>query len=141
MIKNLLFLACCVVVSVNITFADDSKPCSKKDEIYIERMAAKVTNWNQLHKLYKRYHQCDDGAIAEGFSESVSIILSQSWGQLGSLQLIIKKDASFETFVLNHLDETLPEERLQSIENLARNSCPGSARKLCDNILIKLKQI
>ena len=141
MIKILLFLACCVVVSVKVSFADASKPCSKKDEIYVERLAAKVTNWKELHKLYKRYHQCDDGAIAEGFSESVSIILSQSWGQLGSLQLIIQKDASFETFILNHLDETLPEERLQSIGNLARNSCPVSAIKLCDNILKRLKQI
>lgn len=141
MIKILLFLAFCVVVSAKVSFADASKPCSKKDEIYIERLAAKVTNWNQLHKLYKRYHQCDDGAIAEGFSESVSIILSQSWEQLGSLQRIIQKDASFETFILNHLDESLPEERLQSIENLARNSCPGSARKLCDNIIKRLKQI
>lgn len=138
---RILLLACCVVVPVNVSFADVSKTCSKRDEIHVERLAAKVTNWNQLHKLYKRYHQCDDGAIAEGFSESISIILSQSWGQLGSLQLIINKDTSFETFILNHLDETLPEERLQMIEKLARNSCPGSARKLCDNILKRLKQI
>ena len=141
MIKTLLFLACCVVVSAKVSFADASKPCSKKDEIDVERLAAKATSWNQLHKLYRRYHQCDDGAIGEGFSESVSIILSQSWGQLRSLQLIIQKDASFETFVLNHLDETLPEERLLSIENLARKSCPDSAKKLCDNIIKRLKQI
>lgn len=141
MIKILLFLACCLVVSANVSFADNSKPCSQKDAMYLERMAAKVTKWKQMHTLYKRYHQCDDGAIAEGFSESVSIMLSQSWEQIGSLQRIIQQDASFEAFVLNHLDETLPEERLQSIENLARNSCPRSAIKLCENVLKRLKQI
>lgn len=140
MSKYLLFTIICVVISVNISSADTSMICSKKDAIKAEELAAKATTWNQLHKLYKRYHQCDDGAIAEGFSESVSIILSQSWGQIKNLLPIIQKDARFETFVLYHLDETLPEERLQLIGNLATNSCPDSARNLCGKILRKLKQ-
>jgi len=140
MIKKLIFATIGVVISVNISFADTYMTCSKKDAIKAEELAAKATNWNQLYKLYKRYHQCDDGAIAEGFSESVSIILSQSWGQLKDLLPLIQKDARFETFVLNHLDETLPEERIELIGNLATNSCPDSARNLCDNILRRLKQ-
>ncbi len=138
--KRYFLLICCIVISANISFADAPKICCKKDEIKVEELAAKATNWKQLYKLYKRYHQCDDGGIAEGFSESVSLMLSQSWSQINNLLPIIQKDAKFEAFVLKHLDETVPEERLHSIENLATNSCPDSAKKLCGKILRRLKQ-
>lgn len=131
----------CIVITADIASADALYICSKKDAIKAEELSAKAVTWDQLHKLYKRYHQCDDGAIAEGFSESVTVILSQSWSQINKLQLLTKKDPGFEIFVLNHLDETVPEERLQLIDNFASNRCPDSAKSLCGKIFTKLRQL
>jgi hypothetical protein len=51
---------------------------------------------------------CDDGSIAEGFSESVTRLLADDWEALPALQSLTTMDASFQTFVLRHIDETAP---------------------------------
>jgi len=139
--KYLLLISWCILVSASLSFANALEPCSKEDEINSEQLAAKAETWDQLYNLYRRYKQCDDGAIAEGFSESVSVILSQSWGESRKLLSIIQNDVGFETFILKHLDETVPEDRLESIEKLAINNCPITAKKLCEKILKRLSYI
>ena len=143
MTKNFTFIMIFIVLLSNVSLANDGlKVCTKKDAINVEKLAAIAANWDQLYKLYRSYNQCDDGAIAEGFSESVSVLLSQSWHNLDKLINIIQNDANFEIFVLNHLDESIPEERLHTIANLAINKCSGKDNNiLCEKIRQRINEI
>ncbi len=42
-----------------------------------EEVAATAQSWRQLHEMLSRFAACDDGAIAEGFSESVTVLLAE----------------------------------------------------------------
>ena len=69
--------------------------------------------WKDLHYLYVKYVKragCDDGAIAEGWSYAVGHLLAYRWGELPELNRLAKADPDFLTFVLRHIDLTLPGE-------------------------------
>lgn len=115
-------------------FGEVSRVCTENEAGKAEVVAGKARNWDELYKSYKLYRHCDDGAIGEGFSESVTLILSESWSQIVRLKKLIQKDDGFEAFVLKHIDETVPEERLELLVKLAANKCPPSAKTLCKKI-------
>jgi len=53
--------------------------------------------------LYARYGQCDDGAIAEGFSDIADKLICRRWDRLDALFTL--NDADFFEFVVRHLEE------------------------------------
>jgi hypothetical protein len=81
------------------------------------------------------YRQCDDGAIGEGYSESVARILVDHWMTLPRLAQLARKDDEFRRFVLKHVDETLNHEDVESIRANAENVCPTRLRHLCDDLM------
>jgi len=121
------------------SWADAS--CSKDDALLAEQEAASLTEWRTVYGSYVKYHQCDDGSIAEGYSESVSMILADRWPQIDDLAKMIQKDKNFRPFVLRHLDESVPSGRLRIIESNARNQCPQKHRALCDLILRSIPRL
>jgi len=129
------------LLSSTLFSADTVESCSKKDAQKAEELADTAKSWDDLYRLYKRYHQCDDGAIAEGFSESVSILLSHSWEQIDKLNKIVVKDNKFKLFVLKHIDETVPQERLQEIAYLATNKCSSATKSLCEKIRKRVNEL
>jgi len=126
----------CILLGVFSTtaFSEPLNVCTKRDADKAEDVADKAKNWDELYKSYKLYRHCDDGAIGEGFSESVTTLLANSWSKITKLNKIVQKDKGFEVFVLKHIDETVPEERLGRIATLAANECPSSTKKLCGKI-------
>ena len=113
--------------------------CSQKESQEAESVVAIVKSWGQSHQQFQRYVNCDDGAIAEGFSESISILLAEHWGDISRLGEIIKSDSSFHKFVIKHIDETVPVERLIQISNNASKRCPRNLKKLCRDIEVASK--
>jgi CDP-glycerol glycerophosphotransferase (TagB/SpsB family) len=140
--KHIIVFTITLIVFLSIvTFVNaGSKSCTKQDAIESEKLAANAKNWAQLYRLYQRYHQCDDGAIAEGFSESISVILSEKWDQNDKLLRITQKDKKFEIFILKHIDETVPSDRIQTINKLASDSCSRSAKALCNGICKRINE-
>lgn len=131
-----------VMISSNVSCSANSlKICSSEDAKKAEELAGVATNWGDLYDLYRNYHQCDDGAIAEGFSESVTILLSRSWDQVDKLNYIVQKDNNFGLFVLKHIDETVPEGRIHEIADSATNRCASNAKILCAKILTRIKEL
>ena len=130
----ILFLSLLLILLATNTFAELSRVCTEYEAEKAEEVAGNVRSWEELYKSYKLYRHCDDGAIGEGFSESVTLILSKSWRQINKLKKIIQTDNAFETFVIKHIDETVPEERLELISKLAATRCPSSAKSLCEKI-------
>ena len=109
--------------------------CRNADSRRAEVQAENLRSWDGLYKSYRLYRQCDDGAIGEGYSESVARILVDHWMTLPRLAQLARKDDEFRRFVLKHVDETLNHEDVKSIRANAENVCPTRLRHLCDDLM------
>ncbi|HEY3299944.1 MAG TPA: hypothetical protein VGJ90_04150 [Methylophilaceae bacterium] len=134
-IKRFLTISTYISVLLSIPNAAlaDVHICSLQDAKVAESAATTAKTWVQLHKQFKLYAHCDDASIAEGFSESVSVLLTERWKSISQLGKLIKSDPDFGKFVIKHIDETVPEERLNQIAENAQ-SCPKSLKALCHDI-------
>lgn len=113
----------------------DRKQCSRDEVIQAEQEAASLNTWSTAYSWYKKFRQCDDGSISEGYSESVARLLTNHWAKIGELNALAKSDPGFTVFVMGHLGDTLTKEDAKAISENARLSCPPDARSLCNLIL------
>jgi hypothetical protein len=93
-----------------------------------------LRTWNALYKSFESYKQCDDGAIAEGYSEAVARILVDHWNSLPDLGRMQNKDSEFRSFVLKHIDATLDNTDVHKIRKNASVRCPEGLGKLCRDV-------
>jgi hypothetical protein len=96
--------------------------------------AVTLRSWDALYKSYKSYRHCDDGAIGEGYSESVARILVDHWSTLSRLAQLGNKDAEFRAFVVRHIDATLNMDDVEKIKTRAKAQCPNALRTLCSDL-------
>jgi hypothetical protein len=117
-------------------FASDApkKPCTKTEAMEADKEVDSLSDWDHVYRAYRKFSHCDDGGIAEGYSDAVGKLLANDWGQLNRLLALTKTSKGFQRFVIKHIDETLPSDTLQKISNNARSSCPEGAQRLCDLI-------
>lgn len=133
---TLILIATALVASV-ATGAE----CTRQEAIAAEETASTLRSWPEVHSAFTRFHHCDDGAIGEGFSESISVLVAEHWPQLSSLTKLTANNHSFRQFVLRHLDETVPADRWSVIEENATKHCPTNARSFCKAILSRSKEL
>jgi hypothetical protein len=93
-----------------------------------------LQTWDALYKSFKSYAHCDDGAVAEGYSESVARILVDHWSTLPRVAYLAKENVDFRRFVLKHVDASLDKDDLEKIKLKARAQCPNSLRVLCNDL-------
>lgn len=109
-------------------------PCTEAQGGRAEAEADGLRTWDALYKSYELYRSCDDGAIAEGYSESVARILVDHWNTLPRLADLGKKSSEFRQFVLKHIDATDDPSDLQRISQNAAKQCPTQLRTLCADL-------
>lgn len=101
-------------------------------------------SWADLHDQYVKFAKraaCDDGAIAEGFSDAVGNLLARGWKELPKLARLINADPDFLAFVVKHIDLTIPAVDLDHIRANAKSSCPGKHGRVCNRILHALARV
>ncbi|MGD0162043.1 MAG: hypothetical protein ABSB39_06190 [Candidatus Sulfotelmatobacter sp.] len=94
-----------------------------------------LRSWDALYKSYLTFGHCDDGAIGEGYSESVARILTDDWNTLPRFVQLAGKDAAFQAFVIRHLDATLNMDDVQNIKQDAMTHCPTGLRSTCIHLV------
>ena len=94
-------------------------------------------SWKQLHSSYLKFRNCDDGAIAEGYSESVVRLLADHWAELHELARVAESDPGFRKFVLKHIDATVNPDDLEKINKQAGAKCPTGLQALCGDLASK----
>jgi hypothetical protein len=99
-----------------------------------ENSAARLADWKQIYDAFERFSHCDDGAIAEGFTESVVHLLATHWETLPQVASLESKNAAFRTFVLRHINDTADTSELKRVARLARTRCPNGHGVLCSAI-------
>jgi hypothetical protein len=109
-------------------------PCTDAEGQRALNQADTLRSWDALYKSYRLYRACDDGAIAEGYSESVARILVDHWSTLPRLAYLARNNVKFRQFVLGHVDATLDMGDVQKIRTKAKTQCPRGLRDVCDNL-------
>jgi hypothetical protein len=106
-----------------------------------EAEAGNIKDWMSLYQSYQHFSNCDDGAIAEGYSYSISRLLVEEWKSIDSLDKLVCKDKDFEQFVLHHIDSTIPQHALQTIVENARLSCPSQLTYFCELVITRVASV
>ena len=102
-----------------------------------ERAEASVDNlktWQAVYESFKQYAGCDDGDIAEGYSDGVVKLLAYHWNDFASMQKFTSADPEFYDFVIKHIDATTDWDDLKALILHASHECPKNARTLCLDI-------
>ncbi|MDU5453321.1 hypothetical protein [Pseudescherichia vulneris] len=129
--KTVLFLIGTLLLSSH-ALADE---CTIKDVEAAEQAVDHLTSWQAMNDNFTRFHQCDEGSIAEGNSEAVIRLLVDKWEALPKLSVLTRQNTAFETWVLSHIDSTLDSGDLQTAVDLATSQCPASESALCQKIV------
>jgi len=128
-------------IALGLVFAANAAPleCTRDDAIRSETEASTLTTWQLVFQSYKRYQQCDDGAISEGYSNSVATLLADSWDHLNELTALSRAHPGFKKFVLRHVDELMGSDQSKKIAGHIRSNCPADAARLCEEIKKRLE--
>lgn len=93
-----------------------------------------LKTWNDLSQLFKKYRGCDDGALAEGYSEFVVRTLAGRWDTLEELKKLAAEDKAFEALVLKHIDASADPADIVTILRNVKEHCPADSVQLCSAI-------
>jgi len=107
------------------------KSCSREEAIRAETEASSLPDWNSLYKAFLRFGHCDDGAISEGYSETVGRLLANDWELFEKLRTLSLRDKRFEQFVIRHIDDTVPSDYLNKIIDNVNQHCSSDSKRLC----------
>jgi hypothetical protein len=124
---------------VSILFAvqagySQKRPCADAQGRRALDEAGALRSWDALYGSYRLYRQCDDGAIGEGYSESVARILVDHWNTLPHLAHLAEKDPGLRRFVMEHVDGTLNMDDAEKIRRNAKGQCPAGLRTFCNDL-------
>jgi len=130
-------LACSLaaaLASVAISVDAQHRTCSNEDVAVAEKAAIGLESWTAVYDAYRRYGQCDDGAVAEGFAGSVVKLLAVHWEQFEALHGLTLADPGFRQFVMNHVYATGPEASLRTVIRNTTQRCRSEAKPLCRDL-------
>jgi hypothetical protein len=113
--------------------ATTQKVCTETEIKEAQKEADQLSDWDSVYRSFKRFANCDEGGIAEAYSDSVGRLLARDWKHVDVL-VRLTSDPAFEDFVIRHIDETMSEDEAALVINNARLHCPHGARRLCRSI-------
>jgi hypothetical protein len=108
--------------------------CTREMELRSVHAADGIKDWQSLYKAFQAYAACDDGALAEGFSDRVEYLMTQRWRDVGKFAPL-KTDKGFTKFVSRHVDELTTFDGMRQIVTNARKHCPSGYRAFCRSVL------
>src|SRR5258708_5182227 len=105
--------------------------CTAGEARQAEQESSRLSTWKAIHQSHTRFSHCDDGAVAEGYSDSITKVLADGWNSVAALRTLWPEDPHFRDFVLRHIDETVPRGRLEGIAANAEQRCPRGSGQRC----------
>lgn len=108
------------------------KPCSPADASTAEKMVDRVVNWDQLYKAFKDYGHCDQGPVAEVYTDALLRCLVE-WKGVEGLANPMEKDPAYRDFVVRHL-KTASKADADAVYSRAKMSCPKGMDLFCTDV-------
>lgn len=129
--KTTMLILISSFVAIGLPSSAQKTACTQQQAIRAEGEIDSLRDWDGMHKFYQDFSKCDDGGLAEGYSDAVGNLLAHNWEHFDRLASLANADKGFQRFVLKHIDDTLPADTLQQIANNARSHCPSRSTALC----------
>jgi hypothetical protein len=135
--RIVLIIFLLLFVATSSSLASSEKLCTKEDAYQAESDTDHLKSWGDVYSSFKRYSHCnlDDGGVAEGYSDKISLLLANDWGNIAKLNKLCESDKKFEQFIYRHLDMTIPADTWEIMVNNATKKCPSGAKRICNMIL------
>jgi len=114
--------------------AQEKASCSKEMAREAEESIDRLHNWAEIYGSFKKFGGCDDGAIAEGYSDAVVRMLATDWNHLDELVKLSSTDRDFFVFVKRHINATADESEIETIVINSSKKCPESGLAVCSQI-------
>ncbi len=112
-----------------------AQECSREEAEAAENRVSTLNSWQSTYDTFQEFGHCDDGAIAEGFSDRIVHLLATQWDSFPQVHQLIVRDPSFQSFFLRHINSSADISELDSIVRNASQQCPESAELLCKQII------
>ena len=98
-------------------------------------LASAADGWSSLMRHQKAFGSCDDGALAEGYSDAVVALLARRWDQFDAFFRLSSRSPNFRQSAIRHIDPTASPDDLREVVRHAAK-CIGSdkAKHLCRDI-------
>lgn len=91
--------------------------------------------WRSLMKHQNAFVSCDDGALAEGYSEAVVTLLAHRWDQFSVFVTLANQHPAFRRWALRHIDASASDDDLKKVlRNAASCEDKANAGRLCGEI-------
>jgi len=127
------------IVAATAGISAGAKECTAREEYAALAVVEYLDSWKNVNLAYRHFQQCDDGAIAEGYSEAVARLLVDHWSRLPELGKLTANDSGFESFVLKRINATLDAKDLDKLHDLAKEKCPKGHRILCGKLTVRVE--
>ena len=124
-------LALAFLFSASIAFAQD-KACTPAEASSAEKAIDRVVGWDQLYKVYREFKHCDQGPVAESFTEALLRCLVE-WKKVEGLANTMAQDKEYNAWVVRHVRSATPEDR-KSVYARAKMSCPKGLDEFCSGL-------
>ena len=113
-----------------------AKECTQFEAYTAESLYPYLSSWKEMHMAFRAYGHCDDGAIAEGFDEAISVLWEDHWKLVPEMLNEMATDPEFKQFVFKRIGrETIPLKRWQAIVKNAKTECPLAAKSFCQQVV------
>lgn len=102
--------------------------CSDKlQQRAVATLPAASAGWTSLRRHHNTFAACDDGELAEGYSDAVARLFARRWKT--SAELLVQPQ-SFQRWAIRHIDGTASRSDLQAIQRHTRvcNGRPATVR-------------
>ena len=121
-----------LLLSTTAAFAQD-KACAPAEASAAEKVIDRVVNWDQLYKVYKEYKHCDQGPVAEVYTEALLRCLVE-WKKVEVLANSMAQDKDYNAWIVRHLRASTPEDQ-KSVYSRAKMSCPKGLDEFCTGLV------
>ena len=112
--------------------------CTQAQAIAAENESSTAESWLSLYKSFNSFEHCDDGAIAEGYSEAVARLFTLEWRSFHVMRTYVRKNKRFEKFLLRHIDGSWSIKQVEIVTKYAQQRCSHQDRQFCAQILHEL---
>jgi hypothetical protein len=124
-----------LAIPLTYTSAETSKKCSRSEVTRARAEAGRLEEWASVYASYKQFGHCDVGKLSEEYSYTISRLLAHHWADVDVLLSLATEHEEFKRFILQHINEDIPEEEAQRIINNSREHCPPNGEWLCRAIV------
>ena len=126
-----IILLCCVAA-----VPAAARECTQFEAYTAESLYPYLSSWKEMHMAFRAYGHCDDGSIAEAFTEAISRLWEKQWDLVPEMLQETAADPGFRKFVFRRIgSEAIPAERRKTILDHARSRCPPDAGAVCQKVL------